>query len=145
MQVEDFVYDLPLAVDFEKREHVSESIAGPVLEFEPDGRNAFDDVDARDSSLQLCRWTILVVPIEQVLNRTGEQVGTNIPKDRRSRMERKFHLVRTTCLPAIDVMLNRFGNRVILAQANGSGTRHLLFCLHNILRDLNLSLRDAPV
>jgi hypothetical protein len=42
-------------------------------------------------------------------------------------------------------MLNRFGNRVILAQANGSGTRYLLFCLHNILRDLYLSLRGAPV
>jgi hypothetical protein len=64
MQVEDLVYDLPFAVDFEKREHVSETISGPVLEFEPHGRHALDDVDAGDPSLQLCGWSILFIPVE---------------------------------------------------------------------------------
>ena len=139
MQVEDFVYDLPLAVGFEKREHVGEPASAPVLQLEPHRRNRFDDVHAGDPSFQFCRWTILVVPIEQELNRTGEQVRTDITKDLRIRMERKFHLVRTPCFTTIDVVLNRPGNRIILAQADGSGACYLLFCLHNSSPYLNLT------
>ena len=51
MQMEDFVYDFPLTVDFEKREHVSESIPAPIFEFEPDCGDGLDDVDVCDPSL----------------------------------------------------------------------------------------------
>ena len=51
VQVEDFVYDFPLAVDFEKREHVGKSTSTPILEFEPHCGDRFDDVDACDPSL----------------------------------------------------------------------------------------------
>ena len=57
--MEDFVHDLPLSVDFQQREQVSEPVPRPVFEFEPHGSNGINKVDARDVCTKLRRRTLL--------------------------------------------------------------------------------------
>ena len=51
MQMENFIDDLPLPIDFEQSEKVGEAVSGPVIQFEPHGRYSFDDVDTGNASL----------------------------------------------------------------------------------------------
>ena len=60
---------------------------GPLVEFEPNCGDRADLVDAGDPDFKLCRRAVLVVPVKQLLDGAGEQVGTDIPENRRVLME----------------------------------------------------------
>jgi len=51
--MEDLGHDLPLPVDFEQREQVSEPTTGPVVEFKPHGGDRVDEIDAE--TITSCR------------------------------------------------------------------------------------------
>ena len=109
------VHDLPVAVDFKKREQVGETKTGPIIEFNPHGGNRSDKVDTSDPCVELLRRTVLVIPVKEQLDGAGEQVGTDITKDCRVGMEGGFHVVSATGPGTIDVVLDDLGDRVIFA------------------------------
>ncbi len=74
--MEDLVHDFPLAIYFEQRKQVGESMAGPVVEFQTHSGNRLGDIDARNSTLQICCWTIhdtkislVTIQLEPVVSR----------------------------------------------------------------------------
>jgi hypothetical protein len=92
--MEDFVDDLPLAVDLEQREHVRKADAGPVVELEPNGGDGFDEVDTGDLRLEVCRWPVLVIPVEELLDRASKQIRAVVTEDRRGRRASCRHSCR---------------------------------------------------
>lgn len=112
--MENLVHDSPFRIDFEQRKQVGEPMAGPVVEFQSHRGNRLDDIDAGNPALKSCCWTILVIPVKELLDGPGEQVSADVAKDRRIRVEGGLHA--SPRLAAIDVGLNRPGNRVVLTQ-----------------------------
>src|SRR5215468_12469780 len=115
MHVEDFSDDLPLPLDFHQRQHVRVTMPRPVVEFQPHRRDRFANVEARDSRFEFRRWSVLIDPIEDLLNRASEQVVTEIAEDRRVRMKGSLHVIAAARPAAIDIDLNRLGDRVRFA------------------------------
>src|SRR5262249_2595870 len=115
MHVEDFSDDLPLPLDFHQRQHVRVTMPRPVVEFQPHRRDRFANVEARDSRFEFRRWSVLIDPIEDLLNRASEQVVTEIAEDRRVRMKGSLHDIAAARPAAIDIDLNRLGDRVSFA------------------------------
>ena len=114
--MEDLVHDLPFPVDFEQCEQVGKPIPGPVVKFQPHRGNRVDDVDASNPVLESRRWTVLVIPVKELLDRASEQVGTNIAEDCRVLVEGGLHVGTSARFSAIDIVLDRLGNHIILAQ-----------------------------
>jgi len=83
--MEDLVDDLPLAINLEQSEQVGEPNTGPIVEFEPNSGDRFDEVDADDSRFKLWCRTVLVLPVKEFLDRAGKQLGTVMAEDRRPR------------------------------------------------------------
>ena len=53
----------------------------PVVEFKPNGSNRVNEIDAGDLRLKSCRCSVLLIPGKKVLDRTGEQIVTDIAED----------------------------------------------------------------
>jgi hypothetical protein len=111
--MEDLVDDLPLAIDFKQSEQVGEPNAGPVVEFKPNSGDRFDKVDAGDLRLEVWCWTVLVIPVKQLLNRAGKQFRAVMTEDRRILVEGGLHVVASAGSGAIDVQLDDLGDRII--------------------------------
>jgi len=103
-------------------------VTGPVVEFQPHGGNRINEVDAGDPCLELRRWTVLVIPGEELSDGAGEQVGAGITEDRRVLVEGGFYVVASAGLGAIDVVLEHLGDCSILAHGLD---KHLKYGLHN--------------
>src|SRR5690349_16744423 len=106
MKMKDLVHDFPLPIDFEQREHIGETVHAPVLQLEPNGSDRLHDVDTRDTALEFCRGAVLIVPIEESLDWTREEIRADVPEDSRIRMKSLLHLFRATSLATLDVILN---------------------------------------
>src|SRR5262245_59195701 len=113
--MKDVIHNLPRPIDFEEREQVSEAVAVPVIEFQPDPSNRVDDVDTDDPGVEPCGWGIVVHSVKEELDRAGKELPIGIAEDGRVLVEGGFHLVALAGLRTIDVMLDRLGNRLILA------------------------------
>ena len=118
--MEDLVHDLPLPVDFEHREQVGVPLVGPVVEFQPHGGDRADDVDAGDPCLEPRRRTVLVIPLKELLDGAGDQVGTGIAEDRCLLVKGGFHVGASARLGSIDIGLDGLGDCVIIAQRIGN-------------------------
>jgi hypothetical protein len=70
--VKDLVHDLPVPIDLKQREYVCVVGAGPIVEFEANGRNRAGDVDVHDFGLEIPGRAVLIVPIEEPLDGSGE-------------------------------------------------------------------------
>jgi hypothetical protein len=70
--MEDLVDDLPLAINLEQSEQVGEPNTGPIVEFEPNSGDRFDEVDADDSRFKLWCRTVLVLPVKEFLDLVRE-------------------------------------------------------------------------
>jgi hypothetical protein len=72
--VEEFMRDLPLAIPLEQGEYIrspgigSSQLAGPVLNFQVNDSDAFDDLDACEARIDVRRRTIRGDPLKYVLN-----------------------------------------------------------------------------
>ncbi len=115
VQMEDLVDDLPFAIDFQKREQVGEPVPGPVFEFKPHGGDRVNEVDAGYPCMEPRCRTVLVVSGKELLDRAGDQVGTEITEDRRVLVEGGFHVVASAGLGTIDVVLDDLGDCAVLA------------------------------
>jgi hypothetical protein len=116
MLMKDVVHNLPRSIDFEEREHVSVAVAVPVIEFQPDPSNRVDDVDTDDPGVEpLCGWGIVVHFAKEELDRASKELPIGIAEDGRVLVEGGFHLGASASLRTIDIMLDRLGNRLILA------------------------------
>src|SRR5687767_703383 len=130
MQVKNFVNDFPFPVDFQEGKQIRKSMACPIVELQPDCSHRLEDVDAGDPALQLRGWPILVVPVEELLNWSGEEITTDVTKNRGVRMKGCLHICPTAGLAAVDICLDSLGNGVVVAQARRCCTRDLFCCLH---------------
>src|SRR5262249_55069358 len=115
MLMKDVVHNLPRPIDFEEREQVSEAAAVPVIEFQPDPSNRVDDVDTDDPGVEPCGWGIVVHSVKEELDRASKELPIGIAEDGRVLVEGGFHLGASASLRTIDIMLDRLGNRLILA------------------------------
>jgi hypothetical protein len=115
MLMKEVVHNLPRPIDFEEREQVSEAVAVPVIEFQPDPSNRVDDVDTDDPGVEPCGWGILVHFVKEELDRASKELPIGIAEDGRVLVEGGFHLGASASLRTIDIMLDRLGNRLILA------------------------------
>src|SRR5688500_14199827 len=131
MQMKHFVNDFPFHVDFQKGKQIRKPVACTIVELQPDCSHRLEDVNAGDPALQLRGWPILVVPVEELLNWSGEEIVADVTKNRSVRMEGCVHVCSTTGLAAVDICLDSFCNGVVVAQARGCCTRDLFCCLHN--------------
>src|SRR5215471_2546387 len=115
MLMKDVVHNLPRPIDFEEREQVSEAAAVPVIEFQPDPSNRVDDVDTDDPGVEPCGWGIVVHSVKEELDRARKELPIGIAEDGRVLVEGGFHLGASASLRTINIMLDRLGNRLILA------------------------------
>ena len=115
MLMKDVVHNLPRPIDFEEREQVSEAATVPVIEFQPNLSNRVDDVDTDDPGVEPCGWGIVVHSVKEELDRTSKELPIGIAEDGRVLVEGGFHLGASASLRTIDIMLDRLGNRLILA------------------------------
>src|SRR5688572_33272637 len=115
MQVKNFVNDFPFPVDFQEGKQIRKSMACPIVELQPDCGYRFEDVDAGDPALQLRGWPILVVPVEQLLNGSGEEIIADVTKDRGALMKGCLHVCSESGLASVDVCLDSPGNGVVVA------------------------------
>lgn len=99
---------------------VREAVARPVVDVEPDGGNAADDVNAGEAGLQVGGRLVAVYPVEEQLNRAGDEIGSEVSADRGVRMERRGHLRASARLSGVDVALDGADDRV------GCGDRGVL-------------------
>ena len=81
MKIEDLVHDLPFTVHFKHRKEVGEAMAGPIVEFQAYRSNGACEINAGNPALKLSCWTILIIPIEEVLDRPGKKLRADIDKD----------------------------------------------------------------
>ncbi len=113
--MEDLIRDLPLPVNFEHREQVSETVAGPVVKFQPHGGDRADDIDTGDPCLEFRRRTVLVILVKELLDGTSEQVVTDIAEDCSVLVKGGLHVVASARPGSIDIMLDGLGDRIIIA------------------------------
>src|SRR5262245_29722547 len=106
MQVEDLADDLPLTVDLQKREHVRESMTRPVVEFQAHSCDGPSYVDTAKAGLESRCGPVLVIPVKEPLDGTGEQVGAHVAEDRCVVMKGSLHLVTSTRFATVYIMLN---------------------------------------
>ena len=95
MQVENLANNLPLPVNLQQREHVSELVPSPVIQLQPHGGDCARHIDAGQPGLETGRGPILIIPVKELLDWPREQVGADIPEDRRVRVKGRLHIVAT--------------------------------------------------
>src|SRR5206468_3258116 len=93
MQMEDLVHDLPFSIDFEQIEAIGEPVAGPVVDFQADGGNGAGNVKLGDSGLYARRRSVLIVPVEELLDRASEEVWTDVSEDRCILVKGGLHVI----------------------------------------------------
>src|ERR1700704_738615 len=74
VEMEDLVHDFPLAVDFQQREKIRESIAGPIVRFNANGGDCFGNVDGHYLTDDVLRRPSLVRPIVEALYRSCPEI-----------------------------------------------------------------------
>ncbi len=77
MQMKHLVHDLPVAVNFQKREQVGKTKTGPVFKLKSHRCDGSNNIDASDSCPETGRWTVLVIPSKELLDGAAEQIGTD--------------------------------------------------------------------
>jgi len=112
--MENFVHDFPFTTNFEQRKEVCEAMARPVVEFQAYRSNGACEINTGNPALKVSGWTILIIPIEELLDRPGKKLRTDIAKDCCFGMEGRLHVSAFAWLAAIDVDLDRFSDRIIL-------------------------------
>src|SRR5882672_7639120 len=125
MEMEDLVHDLPLPIQLQQREHVSEARSRPVVDFQTHVRDRADDVDLRNTRLDSSGWTILVVPIVKPLDRSSKEIRSHISKNRSVLVEGGLHFASLPRFRAVQIMLNDLRDGFIVAQIRSCAT-HLL-------------------
>src|SRR5687768_7080532 len=120
--MEDLIHDFPFSLDFKKSKQVGEPMTGPVVEFQSHRSNRASKINTGNPVLKLCRRPVLIVPVKEPLNRPGEQIRTDISKDRGIGVEGRLHVVASARPAAVDILLDDMGNRLILAQIGWCGS-----------------------
>ena len=143
MLMKDVVHNLPRPIDFEEREQVSEAAAVPVIEFQPDPSNRVDDVDTDDPGVEPCGWGIVVHVVKEELDRASKELPIGIAEDGRLLVEGGLHICTAARFGTIDIMLNRLGNRLILAEV-GTRVTHGALSSSQCRVPGSLSARRAP-
>ena len=78
--MKDLVHDLPFPVDLKQCEQISKPMPGPVVEFQPHRGNRPNDVDAGNPGLESGGWTVLVIPVKELLDGPANRSAPTEPK-----------------------------------------------------------------
>jgi len=105
-------------------------VNAPIVEFEPDDRDRLDEIDARDTTFKFCRRTVLIVPVKESLDWSGKKIVADVAEDSRIGMKGFLHLFGVACFTAVDIVLNGFGNRILLADVDSFAGMDFLLWLH---------------
>lgn len=131
--MEDLALGFPFPFDFEQRKQIGEPMPGPVVEFQPHRRNRAGEINAGNPGLKLCRRAVLVIPVKELLDRPGEQVGADIAEDRRLRPAlfrgRRASYRRLGLTSRLEIVLDCVSNRLVLAQPSRCVTHKISFWL----------------
>jgi len=106
VQVEDLTYNLPLTVELNEIEEIRKAMACPVIRVDSDIGTGTNHLYTAYFCLDVFGRTIRVIPIEQALNRSAEEIVTDIPEDSRIVMERWLHCCALSRPSAINVKLD---------------------------------------
>ena len=123
MQVENLVHDLPLSVYLQEIEKIGKAVARPVIRFQAHTGGSADNIDMSDAGNDVRGRAVFIIPVIEVLDRTGKQIGPDLAINCGVVMKRRLHSVAFPGSGAINIVLEDFCDCFIFGDIDCAG-RH---------------------
>lgn len=106
MGVKYFGRDCPCSVFLQQCELIREAVAEPAGDLDPRGGNSFREIDVGDVGRQIRCRRVFGDPVEQHLDRSGQQAAANVSVNRGVFTKCGFHDRRIAPAPAFGISLD---------------------------------------